>query len=267
MDLRDFFKLNGKVALVVGGGLGMGECTSVNFAEAGANVAVLDIDPERAERVAERVRQLGRRSVAITANVLDVSSGSAVVDQVQSSLGGLDILATIVGQAEWTSVLNTTPDTWDLDHRRNLKYFFFFAQAVANAMVSHRTPGAITAVASVSGIQSAPAHAAYGAAKAGLINLVRSMAVELAPHNIRVNAVAPGVIATPRSKSDPVQATKMAERVANSHIPAKRLGEPENIADAILFLSSDMARFVTGQTLAVDGGFTSQFLIGPPREV
>jgi NAD(P)-dependent dehydrogenase (short-subunit alcohol dehydrogenase family) len=159
-----------------------------------------------------------------------------------------------------------TPETWDLDHRRNLRYFFFVAQAAANAMIKSGRCGAITAVASVSGIQSAPNHGSYGAAKAGLMNLVRTMGVELAPHSIRVNAVAPGTIKTPRLQADPEHAKAFAERISNSLLPARRQGEPQDIADAILFMSSDLATYVTGQTLAVDGGWTAQFLIGAPRD-
>jgi NAD(P)-dependent dehydrogenase (short-subunit alcohol dehydrogenase family) len=112
-------------------------------------------------------------------------------------------------------------------------------------------------------MQSAPSHAAYGAAKAGLINLVRSMAVELAKHNVRVNAVAPGAIRTPRTEktADPA---KTAAYIKNSLIPFERQGETQDIADAILFLSSGLASFVTGVTLPVDGGFTAQFLLGDP---
>jgi NAD(P)-dependent dehydrogenase (short-subunit alcohol dehydrogenase family) len=174
-------------------------------------------------------------------------------------------MATIVGQAGWRPVLEMTPDDWDLDHRRNLRYFFFFAQAAARQMAAAGRGGAITAVASVSGIQSAPNHASYGAAKAGLISLVKTMGVELAPQGVRVNAVAPGTIATPRTESNVEQSKAMDERIRNSLVPMRRRGEPKNIADAILFLSSDMATYVTGQTLAVDGGWTAQFLIGAPR--
>src|SRR5690606_306651 len=112
-----------------------------------------------------------------------------------------------------------------------LRYFFFFAQAAARQMVAAGERGAITAVASVSGIQSAPNHAAYGAAKAGLISLVKTMGVELAEHGVRVNAVAPGTIATPRTTADPEQSAAMEEKIRNSLVPMRRRGEPKNIAD------------------------------------
>jgi NAD(P)-dependent dehydrogenase (short-subunit alcohol dehydrogenase family) len=239
----DLLGLEGKVAMVVGGGLGMGHSTSLSLAKAGCDVAVIDVDRERAEFVA----------------------AAGAVATVESEFGRVDRLATIVGQAAWTTVLDVTEETWDLDHRRNLRYFFFVAQAAARAMIRGGNGGAIAAVASVSGIQSAPNHAPYGAAKAGLINLVRTMGVELAPHGIRVNANAPGTIKTPRTSQSADHAA-FVEKVRNSLIPFRRLGETQDIANGLLFMLSDLASFVTGQTLAVDGGFTAQFLLGAPRE-
>ncbi|MDB5444872.1 MAG: family oxidoreductase [Phenylobacterium sp.] len=262
--MRDFFGLEGKVALVVGGGLGMGESTCVTLAEAGCDVAVADIDRARAEAVAGRVRELGRRASVVVADVLDETTAAGAVAQVQRDLGRLDVMATIVGQATWSPMLEMTPETWDADHRRNLRYVFFYAQAAAQAMVAAGRGGAIAAVASVSGVVSGPNHSAYGAAKAGLINLVRSMAVELAQHNIRVNAVAPGVIRTPRL-SQGVDPEAVSARLRSTLIPFGRHGETQEIANALLFLLSDLASFVSGTTLPVDGGFTSQFLYAQTR--
>jgi NAD(P)-dependent dehydrogenase (short-subunit alcohol dehydrogenase family) len=261
----DVFKLVGKKAVVIGGGLGMGESTAMRLAEAGCDVAVVDLDIGRAEKVAGQVEALGRRAVPIACDVLDDKAVVAMVDEVERSLGGLDVMASIVGQAVWSGVLDLKPEQWDLDHRRNLRYFFVVAQAVARSMVSRGVGGAITAVSSVSGIGGAPGHAAYGAAKAGLISLVKSMAVELADHGVRVNSIAPGVIRTPRTLLNP-NAAAFDEQIRQSLIPFKRQGETDEIAKAILFLSSDLASFVTGQTLAVDGGWTAQFLIGPNKQ-
>jgi NAD(P)-dependent dehydrogenase (short-subunit alcohol dehydrogenase family) len=263
--MSDFLGMRGKVALVVGGGLGMGEATALRFAGAGCDVAVLDLDRERAERVAESIRALGRKAVALSADVLDEATAKPTIDEARAALGPIDVMATIVGQASWSKFLNVTPDLWDRDHRLNLRYFFFYAQAVAASMIENGRRGAITAVASVSGVQSAPNHSAYGAAKAGLIGLIRSMAVELAEHGIRANAVAPGTIRTPRIEAGRDTAAWDA-KIRDSLIPAKRLGTVDEIADAILFLSSQMATYITGQTLAVDGGLTAQFLLGAPRD-
>lgn len=266
--MRDFFGLEGKTALVIGGGLGMGEATSLTLAQAGCDVAVGDIDRARAEGVADKVRALGRKATVVVSDVMDTAGATKAIEQVEADLGRIDVMATIVGQAEWAKVLDVSEEIWDLDHRRNLRYFFFYAQAAARAMVRAGHGGAITAVASVSGIQSAPNHAAYGAAKAGLINLVRTMGVELAEKGIRVNAVAPGTIRTPRLTEgrSAEEAAAWDRKIRDSLIPFGRLGETQEIANAILFLCSDLATYITGQTLAVDGGFTAQFLLGNPRD-
>lgn len=250
--------------MVVGGGLGMGEATALRLAAAGCRVAVTDIDLARAEAVAGRICASGGEAIAAAHDILRTETAGDVVREIEAALGPIDVMASIVGQASWGGVLDLDPATWDCDHQVNLRGFFFIAQAVARSMASGGRPGAITAVASVSGLQSAPGHAAYGAAKAGLVNLVRSMGVELAVANIRVNAVAPGTIDTPRI-AEGRDAAAWEDRIRNSLIPARRLGQVREIADAILFLSSKLASYVTGQTLAVDGGFTAQFLLGAPR--
>jgi len=167
-------------------------------------------------------------------------------------------MATIVGMAAWSSILEMTTETWDLDHRRNLRYLFLAAREVARSLVKRGAPGSIVAVASVDGIVSSPNHASYGAAKAGLINLIKSLAVELADHGIRVNAVAPGGIVTPRLPLvDPE-----AERRNMAMLPMKRRGTTHDIAKAVAFFLSDMSPYVTGQTLAVDGGYTAVGVFG-----
>lgn len=261
MSPDSLFGLEAKKALVVGGGQGMGERSAHYLARAGCDVAVLDLDADRAAQVAASVRELGRRAVAVTADVTDDAQIAPAVAAAENGLGGLDVLVTIVGQASIRRALDVTPASWDREHRRNLRYFFFVAQAVARSMINRHVPGAIVAVASVSGLQSAPNHVPYGAAKAGLINMVRSLAVEWASHNIRVNAVAPGLIITPRLPDTEDQ----RNRVLHSLIPMQRRGTTDEIGKSILFLASDLATYVTGQTLAVDGGFTAVFAAGAPE--
>ena len=254
------FQLEGKSALVVGGGQGMGESTAKLLARVGCGVAVADAVEARADRVAAAVAGLGRPSAAIVGDVLDDAQAQDIVPRAERALGGLDALVTIVGQASFNPILDMTPEQWDLDHRKNLRYFFFIAREVARSLIARGEPGSMVCISSVGGVQSAPNHASYGAAKAGLINLVRTMAVEWAPHNIRVNAIAPGSIITPR-----IPATReRVERTRQGLIPAKRLGTADEVGKAALFLLSDLASYVTGHTLLVDGGWMAAYLNGIP---
>jgi 3-oxoacyl-[acyl-carrier protein] reductase len=177
-------------------------------------------------------------------------------------------MVSIVGQSAFGSALEMTPDTWDLDQRRNLRYFFVVAREVAAAMIRRGRGGAMVGIASVDGIQGSAYHASYGAAKAGLISLVKSLAVEWASKDIRVNAIAPGHIVTPRLYDTNERVAYYAE----SPIPMKRRGQPVEIAKAATFLVSDLASYVSGVTLPVDGGLLAANLINaghvfqrPPR--
>jgi NAD(P)-dependent dehydrogenase (short-subunit alcohol dehydrogenase family) len=154
-----------------------------------------------------------------------------------------------------------TLDQWDFDHRRNLRYFFVAAREVAASLIRRNSPGAIACVASVDGVQGAIHHGSYGAAKAGLIHLVRTMALEWAPYNIRINAVAPGTINTPRLPETPAS----KKFIEDSLLPMKRAGAPDDIGKALLFLLSDMSSYITGQTVFVDGGWTAANLFDPRK--
>jgi NAD(P)-dependent dehydrogenase (short-subunit alcohol dehydrogenase family) len=192
------FGLEGKNALVIGGGQGMGEATVMQLANAGANVTVLDLEMSRAEAIAAKVKALGRKSWAVSANVLDDAALKAVIAKVDADMGGIDVMASIIGMAGWSKLVDMSEDLWDLEQNRNLRYFFIAARETAKSMMKHKKEGSIVCITSIDGVRSAPYHAAYGAAKAGLIGLMKSMAAEWAIDGIRVNAVAPGVIITPR---------------------------------------------------------------------
>lgn len=250
------FGLDGKNFLVLGGGQGMGESTSLMLARAGANVAVADFELPRAQTVAAAVKALGRKSVAVGGDVLDDAQLRETIAGADRELGGLDGMATIVGAASWAPLLSMTPETWDLDHRRNLRYFFLAARQVAQLLIERGKPGSIVGVTSVDGIQSAPFHGAYGAAKAGMVNLVRSMSAEWSRHGVRVNCIAPGAIITPRIPLGSPEKEALQMKL----VPMQRRGTTDDIGKGALFLLSDLAAYVTGQTLAVDGGFTS---VGP----
>jgi 3-oxoacyl-[acyl-carrier protein] reductase len=245
-----FFDLVDKKAMVIGGGQGMGESTSRILARAGCDVAVIDIERERAERVAGLVNGLGRRGVSIISDVLDDAQIPEVVASVERQLGGIDVMVSIVGAAVWGSLLDTTAAIWDQQLHLNLRYFFLCAKEVAAVMINRGNGGAILGIASVDGQRASPMRGAYGAAKAGLISLVQTMAVEWAPHKIRVNAIAPGHIVTPRLYDTP----QRVDGYARSLIPMRHRGGTDDIAKAALFLVSDLASYITGTTLDVDGG-------------
>ncbi len=244
------FGLEGKRTLVLGGGLGIGESTVRLIAARGARVAVVDCELERAQHVASEVVVNGGRAAAYCIDVLDDGALVAGIAQIEREFGPLDGMATVIGMAAWGSLIDIDMDTWDLDQNRNLRYFFLAAREVARSMINRKVVGSIVCVSSVNGIRSAPNHGAYGAAKAGLINLVQTMATEWSPYGIRVNVVAPGPIITPRIP----HTGEEGERKMMVNVPMHRRGTTEDIAKAITFFLSDLSPYVTGQTLAVDGG-------------
>ena len=245
------FGLEGKRIMVVGGGQGMGEATVNLVTDLGASVAIVDVELDRAERVAGSVAKKGVKALPVMADVLDDDSLVAAIAKAERELGPLDGMATIVGMAGWSRIVETPMDVWDADHRRNLRYFFLAAREVAKGLLARGAPGSIVCVASIDGIRSAPYHASYGAAKAGLISLVKTMSMEWSEHGIRVNAVAPGSINTPRIPGGDPE----AERASMAMVPMRRRGQVQDIAKAITFFLSDLSSYVTGQVLAVDGGY------------
>ncbi|MCE7796411.1 SDR family oxidoreductase [Sphingobium sufflavum] len=256
--MLDMFGMAGSRYLILGGGQGMGEATTRLIASLGGNVAVVDLDLDRANRVAADARALGVCAHAFSVDVTDAEALVATIGEIEDTAGPIDGMASIIGMAAWSSLLDMTTDIWDLDHNRNLRYFFVAAQELARRLYQRNAPGSMVAVASVDGIRSAPNHASYGAAKAGLMNLVKSMAVEWADGGIRVNCVAPGGIVTPRVPLTDAD----AEARSMALLPMRRRGFPDDIAKAVAYFLSDMSPYVTGQTLAVDGGYTAAGFLG-----
>lgn len=258
-NVTSLFGLEGKRIMVLGGGQGMGEATVRLLASLGASLAVVDLEPERAERVAAEVAATGATALPFAADVTDDDGLVAAIARVGRELGPLDGMATVIGMAGWSPIVDMELDTWDADHRRNLRYFFLAGREVAKSLLAREAPGSMVCVASVDGIVSAPNHAAYGAAKAGLVNLVKTMAVEWSGRGIRVNCVAPGGVVTPRIPFTGVE----NERQMMGLLPMQRRGTVEEIAKAIAFFLSDLSTYVTGQTLAVDGGYAATGVFSP----
>jgi len=254
--------LAGSRALVAGSGPGLGRSCALGLAEAGAEVACCDIDGERAATVAGEISSTGGRAVSIEADLRNSRQSERAVEQVVSELGGLDVVVDVIGEIRWGSVTDLTDDDWDYSIDAVLRHAFNLGRASARQMIAQGHEGSIVAVSSVSGLASAPFHAPYGAAKAGLMSLVRSLAIELAPSGIRVNCVAPGSIATPRVTARVSSAGAGARGIQPSRAPLGRMGEPDEVAKVVVFLSSELASYVSGETVVVDGAATAQFALG-----
>ena len=261
MTKADVLGLAGRPALVVGGGSGIGRATALLLADAGADVVVADLDRSRADAVRDEASARGVKAFAVSGDVtVDAGAQEVVRAAVEAHGGRLEVVINIVGLAAWTTLLELDDATWQLDLSRNLTHHLYVGRAAARHMISQGDGGRIALVASVSGIYGAPNHGAYGAAKAGAMGLARTMAQEWGHHGIRVNAVAPDMIATPRVRGAfEAQGTDVTATARDEGVTLGRFGEPEEIAGALVFLVSDLSSFITGQTLIVDGGVRAAF--------
>ena len=246
------FDLSGRVALVAGGAGGIGRAVVLGLAAHGADVAVADLAREQAEAVAADVQRAGRRSLALSADITDAASADRMVGDTLAELGRLEIFVNAVGLNVFANAFDLTESDWERVLRINLTGAFLASRAAARAMVP-MGKGRIVNVASVTALRGSPGQAAYAAAKAALVNLTKSLALEWAQHGIRVNAISPVMTETPINAAwlneEPERKAAIARR-----IPAGRLGRPEDFAGPVVFLASDASDFVYGQTLFVDGG-------------
>jgi len=261
--VKEIFGLEGEPALVVGGGYGSGRLTAMLLQQAGARVAIADIDPARAKAVSE---ELG--VPAFIGDIREQEQAVRVVDEAHEALGGLKRVANIVGLVKMGPFAEMSLADWDDQFRLNLHSQMFIAQAAGRHMladgVGRNGGGAIAMVASVSGYYGARNQAAYGAAKAGVMSLARSLADEWGPSGIRVNCVAPDITAVPRLTDQmgmPLDRglAQMDALAVSEGVPLQRFGRAEEIAKVLLFLVSDMSSFMTGQTLVNDGGVMVHF--------
>ena len=244
-------RLNGKAALVTGAQQGIGAATVREFAREGADVAINWLDNRAAaEALAEEARALGRRAVLVRGDVGTVAGARAIVADAVAGLGRLDVLVNNAGIYPRAPFLDLTEETWDATHAVNLKGTAFATQAAARQMVAAGIRGSVVTIASQSAAGSVlGCH--YSASKGGVISLTRAMALELAPHGIRVNGIAPGLIDTAQPRYGMTEAEIAAYGAAS---PIARVGAPSEIATVAVFLASDMSSFMTGEVVQANGG-------------
>lgn len=238
--------LSGKVALVTGGARGIGYAIAERFYEAGAHVAVTDLNgaPEAAGQLTG-----GAKTFGVASDVGDMAQLEAAVTAVEGALGPIDILVNNAGITRDNLLMRMSEDDWDLVLKVNLRGTFNATKLISRGMMKRRS-GRIINVASVVGIMGNAGQANYAASKAGVIGFTKSMARELASRSVLVNAIAPGFIDTEMTKGLP---EKVQEEL-RKQIPMGRLGAPDDVAKAALFLASDLADYITGQVVVVDGG-------------
>ncbi len=242
-------RLDGKVALVTGSARGIGRAIAMRLVALGAAVAINDVREEAAATTAGEIVAAGGRAIAAPANVGSAEAVTAMVDQVIAGLGSLDILVNNAGITRDMLLMRLSEEDWDAVLTTNLKGAFLCTKTVLRPMMKARW-GRIVNISSVIGISGNAGQANYSAAKAGLIGFTRSIAKEVGSRGITVNAVAPGFICTDMTASLP---EKLRED-AIARTPLARLGQPEDVANAVAFFCSDEAAFITGQVLGVDGG-------------
>ena len=242
----------GTIALVTGAQQGIGRATALALAREGADVVLNYLDDVRAaETAAGEIRALGRKCVVLPGDVSRAADVAKLLDGAERGVGPVDVLVNNAGIFPRSAFLELTEAEWDRVHGVNLKGTFLCTQAVARRLVARGAPGAVVNLASSAAYRSSPRGAHYVASKAGIVGLTRATALELAPHRIRVNAIAPGLTDTaqPRDGYSEAEVQEMARLV-----PLGRMGAPEDVANAAVFLVSRDASHVTGQVLHVNGG-------------
>jgi len=250
----ELFRLDGKVAIVTGSARGLGQAIAQGLAEAGADIALVDVLP--LEESVKKIKELGRKAIPITADLSHLDSIETITSTTVKELGKIDILVNNAGIIRRAPFVEFTEKDWDAVIQINQKALFFLSQAVARIMIQQGHGGKIIHIASMLSYQGGILTSSYTASKSAVLGLTRLMANELAPHGINVNAIAPGYMATDNTaplRADPVRSKAILER-----IPAGRWGEPEDLKGIAVFLASEASNYMHGFTVAVDGGWLAR---------
>jgi NAD(P)-dependent dehydrogenase (short-subunit alcohol dehydrogenase family) len=258
----DWLGLSGRVCVVTGGGGGIGRATAISFAQAGARVAVIDLNEDGLDATRAELGKLGAGHVVVRCDTTDIASVTAAAATIEKSLGSCEVLVNTaavlrpgaldtLSLAEWNTVLSV-----------NLTGYFLCAQAFGRQMRMHRR-GSLVHIASIAGSNAQGQSGAYSVSKAGVIMLSRQLANEWGPHGIRSNVISPGMVITPMSQAF-YDTPGVIER-RSAVVPLRRVGMPQDMADAILFLASDRASYVNGEEIMVDGGYANMLMNLVPR--
>jgi NAD(P)-dependent dehydrogenase (short-subunit alcohol dehydrogenase family) len=250
-------KLNGKTAVITGGASGIGRAIGQQFAEEGAAIAIIDANGDKAAAAVAELSAQGHTAWCAIADVRDEASINAAVASILAR-GNIDILVNSAGIGVLARFLETTAELFDTVHAINMRGTFLVAQAVARSMVERKVAGSIINIGSASGIRGNAGRTAYGVGKAGIGMLTKIMAVELATHGIRTNAIAPGPIETPLATGAHSSAARDSWL---NELPIRRYGTPGEVARVALFLACDDSSYVTGHILSVDGGFAASGIL------
>jgi NAD(P)-dependent dehydrogenase (short-subunit alcohol dehydrogenase family) len=251
-------RLDGKVALISGGATGMGGASSRLFAAEGAKVIIVDFNLDEANKTAESIKQAGGEAIAIKADVSSAREVEAAVTQASAAFGPINVLFNHAGTIVVKPFLETTEKEWDWLHDVNVKSMFLMTKAVLPQMIA-AGGGAIVCTSSISGIAATPMEVLYNTTKGAVHMFARSIAVEFRDRNVRCNAVCPGFIQTPHGNREVAALAALGVDVSDAAIAAQqgRMGQPEDVARAALYLASDESAFITGTHLFVDNGFTA----------
>jgi len=252
MGIANSFNLKGKKAFITGGAKGIGKSIGICFAQAGADVAILDIDNKKAEEAADELRKFGTEIIAIRVDTTKPEEVNEMIKKVLKNFGTIDIAFNNAGICITENAEDMSYESWQKVININLTGVFLTAQAAGRIMINNKK-GSIINTASMSGhvVNYPQGQCAYNASKAGVILLTKSLAAEWAKYNVRVNSISPGYVVTEMTMSD-----KDWIPIWKEHTPMKRLGNPEELQGTVLYLASDASTYTTGTDIIIDGGYT-----------